>query len=88
MFALLAKNLAQQEVVEVSPVRLLGVEAERIIAFLGQSGIVAPQVPVTAFNSLLLLGLASARYYNACSATDTLLSSKSSIAKDICGVAA
>jgi len=31
--------------VEVSPVRLLRVEAEWILAFLGQSGIVAPQVP-------------------------------------------
>ena len=48
----------RSQVVEVSPVRLLRVEAERILAFLGQSGVVTPQVPVTALDSLLLLSLA------------------------------
>ena len=38
-------NLAEQEVVEVLPVRLLGVERERVLAFLSQSWVVAPQVP-------------------------------------------
>ena len=51
-------NLTEQEVVEVLPVGLLRVESERILAFIGQSGIVAPQVPVTALDSLLLLSLA------------------------------
>ena len=46
-------NLTEQEVVEVLPVGLLRVERERILAFLSQSGVVAPQVPVTALNSLL-----------------------------------
>ena len=43
---------------EVLPVRLLRVEREWVLAFLSQSWVVAPQVPVTALNSLLLLGLA------------------------------
>jgi len=61
-------NLTKQEVVEVLPVRLLRVEAEWVLAFLSQSGVVAPQVPGlelarfarrrTALNSLLLLSLA------------------------------
>ena len=53
-------DLAEQEVVEVCPVRLLGVEREWVLAFLGQSGIVAPEVPVAALDGLLLLGLALA----------------------------
>ena len=43
---------------EVLPVGLLRVERERILAFLSQSGVEAPQVPVTALDSLLLLSLA------------------------------
>ena len=31
-------DLAEQEVVEVGPIGLLGVERERVLAFLGQSG--------------------------------------------------
>ena len=48
----------QSQVVEVLPVGLLRVERERVLAFLSQGGVVAPQVPVTALHSLLFLGLA------------------------------
>ena len=43
---------------EVLPVGLLRVEREWVLAFLSQCWVEAPQVPVTALNSLLLLGLA------------------------------
>ena len=43
---------------ELVPVGFLAVHLEGILAFLGQCGIVAPQVPVTAFYSLSFLGLA------------------------------
>ena len=42
---------------EVLPVGFLRVEAEWVLAFFDESGIEAPQVPVTALNSLLLLCL-------------------------------
>ena len=53
-------DLAEQEVVELAPVWLLGVEAERVLAFLDEGGVEAPEVPVAAFDGLALLGLALA----------------------------
>ena len=50
----------QSQVVEVGPVGFLAVQRERVLAFLDEGGVEAPQVPVTAFNGLLLLGLALA----------------------------
>ena len=38
-------NLAHEEVVEVLPVGLLRVEAERILAFFDEGGVEAPEVP-------------------------------------------
>ena len=53
-------NLAEQEVVELTPVGLLGVEAERVLAFLDEGGVEAPEVPVAALHGLALLSLALA----------------------------
>ena len=50
-------NLTKQEVVEVLPVRLLRVERERVLAFLSQSWVVAPEVPVTALDGFLFFCL-------------------------------
>ena len=52
--------LAEEEVVELAPVGLLGVEAEGVLAFFDEGGVEAPEVPVAAFDGLALLGLALA----------------------------
>ena len=39
--------LAFQEVLELAPIRLLAIQGERVLALGLQSGVVAPQVPVT-----------------------------------------
>ena len=52
--------LALDELLELAPVRLLAVEGEGILAFLGESGVEAVQMPVTALDGELLLMLAPA----------------------------
>ena len=44
--------LTLEEVVELIPLRLFGVERERILALFLKRGIVAPEMPVATFNSL------------------------------------
>ena len=51
-------NFTQEEVVELIPLRSLRVERERILAFVDESGIVTPQVPVATLNGLGIFGLA------------------------------
>ena len=46
-------------VLEEVPVGRLGVEREGILAFVGQLGIVAPQMPVATFNGTGFFGLAA-----------------------------
>ena len=43
--------LSKEEVTEVSPVRLLRIKREWVLALIGQQWVVAPQVPVTAIHS-------------------------------------
>ena len=53
-------DLTFDELLELAPVRLLAVEGEGILAFLGESGVEAVQMPVTALYGELLLSLALA----------------------------
>lgn len=50
-------DFAAEEVLELSPVWDLGVERERILAFLCQLRIISPEMPVTALNGIGLLCL-------------------------------
>ena len=52
-------NLAHEVILELIPLRLLGVERERVLALLGVVGVVAPQVPVATLYGESLLVLAA-----------------------------
>ena len=51
-------DLALEVVLEQLPLRLFGVERERVLAFSLEFRIIAPEVPVTALHSLGFLSLA------------------------------
>ena len=50
-------HLSQQEVAELTPVRLLAVQLERVLPFIFQSRVIAPEMPVTALYSSFLFRL-------------------------------
>ena len=50
-------DLAHNEVAELAPVGLLGIQVEAILAFFFLGGVVVPEVPVAALDGLLLLVL-------------------------------
>ena len=53
-------HLALQELLELVPIGLLAIQLEGVLTLFGQSGVVAPQVPVTAGHCASLLFLAAA----------------------------
>lgn len=51
-------HLTFEEVVKLAPVRLLAIKSEGILALVLKSGVITPELPVTALNSTTLLFLA------------------------------
>ena len=51
-------NFAQEEVFELVPIGFLAVEAEGVLAFVFEGGVVTPEVPVATFTGACFLGLA------------------------------
>ena len=56
-------NFSFQEIFELVPLRLFGVEREGVLALLFQFGVVTPQVPVSTFNGGCFFGLSFAHSF-------------------------